>query len=513
VTINSRAPNFRKPSSPNDKPHFTQLNFIDSEGTITEIGNSAEFYGNPIDDIKFLENADSSLTILISKLFDYDIPFPYHRFDISADSVTSYFNYDPPDGSWADSDSPIAIFGDDRYLKAQGEYVFVLDDEFGIIDTLDIPNQDYKLCQFGKHPILYNQNNLVRTDTDSLIILSNLDITIESLTYVDDFLLFVTPTELILTDSQFISDTGWALPINSKVLNITGSGSDYFLTIRNTESGLMSLWQATVGAELTEISANIAEPGAIMGMNNDSMYHYTTTVEMSDNHQQTLVNRTLRDGAFESDYDFLPEIDLSVSDIILDSIVFDSQLPQGFDTLDIYHHYYNGELTLTNNTLDTIHNINIYSQWLLLWYDQYEVNNSYNWDFPITPGQTLTFPIRYESDTAFDNEQISFYCYGYNDRRLETPIEIISNIIASNEEYVPIEFSVYPNPVQDHLTIQVVEEAKIDYAVLYDASGKFVEYFDGNSKVYDVSKIATGIYFFKLVSIDGRHGTQVIYKE
>jgi len=43
---------------------------------------------------------------------------------------------DAPEGNWGNSDFPIAMFGDDRYLMARGEDIFVLDEEFEITDTV-----------------------------------------------------------------------------------------------------------------------------------------------------------------------------------------------------------------------------------------------------------------------------------------------------------------------------------------------------------------------------------------
>jgi len=165
----------------------------------------------------------------------------------------------------------------------------------------------------------------------------------------------------------------------------------------------------------------------------------------------------------------LLRVDLRVSDITLDSIVFDRQEIYGLDTFDFYKHYYNGELTLSNSTSNTVHHTNVYSQWLSTIRIAVESHRNYKLEEPLLPGEGLQIPIRYTSFLEFDTDQLSFYCYGYNDRRMETPVEAVANILASNTDYIPIDFSVYPNPVGDQLTVQLSEESDIDYAILYDA--------------------------------------------
>jgi hypothetical protein len=451
------------------------------------------------------------LTILIGKLYDYDIPWPYHRFDILPVTVLSYFNYDAIE--WEDSHRPIGFFGDSGYIHSTADGVFILDEEFYVIKTVDVEGDDYKICQIGDNPILYNSQSIVSIDSDTVAVSLQARPDLQGLMYVDDQLFVILSDRVSMTDLQFTSEFTWMIPSQSTVTNITGSGEEYFITIYNNDSKETSLWQATGGEQIIELESDVSVPGAIMGRTSDENYLYTTTVEMSENHQQTLVNRTIRDGEYESDYDYVPAIDINLSEITLDSILFDRQLYWGPDTIDIYNHYYNGELTLTNTTEDTIYSANVYSQWLNMHYVSYHRRYNYRLEEQLLPGQSQVISIAYASERQFPDEELVYYCYGYNDRRLEEPIEIYAPLIASSDDIESFDFAIYPNPTQEYLFVESEEQFIIARAEIFDLDGRLVKQFVNPQSRFPVGNLTSGIYHIRVINEDNRSKVLTFYKD
>ena len=59
VMISTSGATYRFVSSTELRIPQTNIEFIDSEGSIHNLGKTNEFYGDPINDIKFVENQDS----------------------------------------------------------------------------------------------------------------------------------------------------------------------------------------------------------------------------------------------------------------------------------------------------------------------------------------------------------------------------------------------------------------------------------------------------------------------
>ena len=70
------------------------------------------------------------------------------------------------------------------------------------------------------------------------------------------------------------------------------------------------------------------------------------------------------------------------------------------------------------------------------------------------------------------------------------------------EENQALSFAIYPNPTQDQLNILFEEE--ISEIKIYDLNGRLLT--EGVSdKIVDVSKLASGVYFLELISINGKN--------
>jgi hypothetical protein len=73
------------------------------------------------------------------------------------------------------------------------------------------------------------------------------------------------------------------------------------------------------------------------------------------------------------------------------------------------------------------------------------------------------------------------------------------------------EFTVFPNPATDKITLQCSQDKEMDKIELMDIQGKLIQaQSSGNSteKQIDISMLTKGIYFIKITS-----GKDVVYKK
>ncbi|WP_052184205.1 T9SS type A sorting domain-containing protein [Psychroserpens sp. Hel_I_66] len=86
----------------------------------------------------------------------------------------------------------------------------------------------------------------------------------------------------------------------------------------------------------------------------------------------------------------------------------------------------------------------------------------------------------------------------------------ISEEQLSTNEFSVLNTKIYPNPVNDVLTIE--SDAIIDSAILYDINGReiLVSKFEGTNYQMDLSELKSGIYFLKVFSSSGNHTLKVL---
>ena len=96
----------------------------------------------------------------------------------------------------------------------------------------------------------------------------------------------------------------------------------------------------------------------------------------------------------------------------------------------------------------------------------------------------------------------------------QTVIQIedyFTNILSSNENKIENKFRVYPNPVNDILTIKNDKNCNIDTFILSDINGREIINQTLNPENLDVSQLQKGIYFLKINS-ENKSFTEKIIK-
>lgn len=95
----------------------------------------------------------------------------------------------------------------------------------------------------------------------------------------------------------------------------------------------------------------------------------------------------------------------------------------------------------------------------------------------------------------------------YKDYVLEEDIEFETGRLATSD------VSVYPNPVEDELTV-VLADSVTGYIAVYNISGHciFTTSLSDGTNTIDLTALSTGIYLVKVHPDDGSVSSQLIYK-
>jgi hypothetical protein len=78
-------------------------------------------------------------------------------------------------------------------------------------------------------------------------------------------------------------------------------------------------------------------------------------------------------------------------------------------------------------------------------------------------------------------------------------------IASINDDYMnSSEFNIYPNPAKDEFVISVKDYSKVDFAEIYDVTGKKMDqiYIDKNATTVNSSNYSKGIYLVKFTDSD-----------
>ncbi len=118
-------------------------------------------------------------------------------------------------------------------------------------------------------------------------------------------------------------------------------------------------------------------------------------------------------------------------------------------------------------------------------------NNTYSfeWEAPATMTDDITFYVSCMAANANSSPSGDFI---YTNSLAVTPL------VDTNLEQLNANITLYPNPVQDILNIQIPQNEITGELQLMDATGKVIEVFNTNTTQIDLSNQATGIYFLQI---------------
>ena len=81
---------------------------------------------------------------------------------------------------------------------------------------------------------------------------------------------------------------------------------------------------------------------------------------------------------------------------------------------------------------------------------------------------------------------------------------------SASDNYVLANFSVYPNPTSEKVTITLQENLQLEKVNIYTALGQLVK--TEKTNVIYVNTLAKGSYFFEVITNKGRATKKVILK-
>ena len=166
----------------------------------------------------------------------------------------------------------------------------------------------------------------------------------------------------------------------------------------------------------------------------------------------------------------------------------------GFDPADVILAYAEN-ITVSNDT--------VYLDWYLMLNTGDTIILDANYYFGQNGIHTISI--------AFDcNGQRSNYHFFYD----LIDIDHITSVVGlENNEWNPLDFSIYPNPSSDRLTIlsNNTEQAKPDKISILNINGKLLKTISNASDMIDVSDLPSGIYFLN-ISVDQQAVTKKFVK-
>lgn len=97
----------------------------------------------------------------------------------------------------------------------------------------------------------------------------------------------------------------------------------------------------------------------------------------------------------------------------------------------------------------------------------------------------------------------------------EEPCDPSLVILYDRYRVEPIRYTIFPNPVNDVLYLELESEAEIVRYELLSASGRVLSasVVDGLSVAIDTRHIASGMFFFRLYDIDGNWKVEKVIKQ
>lgn len=81
----------------------------------------------------------------------------------------------------------------------------------------------------------------------------------------------------------------------------------------------------------------------------------------------------------------------------------------------------------------------------------------------------------------------------------------------SISELITENVSIYPNPAQDYINLNIIDEV-IENILIYDEKGKNVIELNENTKTVDISNLATGVYILNIKTVKQDYSSTIIKK-
>lgn len=229
----------------------------------------------------------------------------------------------------------------------------------------------------------------------------------------------------------------------------------------------------------------VTEYSEEQGVSSIRKYEYETTVNSEMIHEKTLLNvdvlhvnkDTIQNWTDARDYLFLYNIGGKDSIYIFTEL--EDDLNQDFGQVKIAY-FYNEDGSISNA---------IYYFWLGT------LNNGFLFE------QVKT-KYTYDSDGKLTHYQKNYYDAQYNEWRIqETHTYFYSSTVATKVDQAKLknEFSVFPNPASDHITVQTENSTQAQYYI-YDLYGR--QMLSGNlqNNTIDVSGLARGTYLLRIIN-------------
>jgi len=498
-------------SNSNDTDQKLYFNFIAANGDILDIGHTAELHRNNIlKDINYKTHDDGSITILITRLFDYDFMFPFVEIHFDGkDATRVIWDYDFDNVNfWTDSGT---FYGDDSYLIGGQDSLFLVDANHQYLETIaNIGMLEVIHTTLG--PRIYSDTTLYELDDESALV-PVMDFQDLSLfTEFDGHFFAQTQDQVIQMTHDYEIVHAWTISTDQSLYNITGGQDDYYFYLYNNESKQYEIWNTFEGQELTLVVADTNADEALQVITHTLDTEYRLTSQRSGEHEHTLVTATNR-GTEAMDFDYFETLHLVDSQLNLDSILYGGFTLWG-DTIHYDYHYYNGFIAIENQSQDTLRSTNIYTEPIQLHYPWgYDNTITFDVDTLIAPLDTLIYQYQIRTQSPIPQETLQLKIYGANDLTLGYPVVSNTPIIASTNSIESLPFLVFPNPVSDKIRIEVENPQDLSHVIMTTIDGRVVKYFDSYQESYPVQDLMVGLYSLRIITQSGQQGVQMIYIE
>lgn len=112
-------------------------------------------------------------------------------------------------------------------------------------------------------------------------------------------------------------------------------------------------------------------------------------------------------------------------------------------------------------------------------------------------------------DSSIDNSQYNFYNVGSGWHNSAFPGSIMIRPVMGKygyfigvDENQEVAFDIYPNPAQNVVRIEGIDESLCNEIVIYDVTGRAVKHFEYSNEL-NVSELQTGVYMIRVIMNDG----------
>jgi hypothetical protein len=464
-------------------PDATLVNFLEKDGSITELEVfNKQSVGIATSNLK----EDGSIDIYLTQIFEVDIILTtVHKinfdgqtlivesFDLEYNSVFLIpFNLEV-------IDSDLIFKADDKLFKWDGE-VSLLEDPFyydSFYKALDGSLYFYNHVEIVKYE--NNQMTTVLGPMDRAFRLSQ-DLDSSFLLLASNYLENWTTNFDSINWSTLVGENLYPrkLMVNSKGIFLSiYENFEYSIYQIDQDSSRLYYKATNPNTEYREIYIN-QDSEFLLGDHDNGFY------------KNTLIYKRPLNTSFEEDFD---SIDIAIEDLFLEKGPFVMDLGP-YQTYE-----YTIELSVKNNSNDTILHFDLYSDELSSWFP-WAYNLAFKIEEIILPGESKAITI---TDEFIEADQVNFFIPGANhlrDLNLEDNEIFVFARGSANQESAVTPVDVYPNPVSGKLFFQLQSENT--FYEIYTLTGQKIKTGWLNSNTLDVENFTDGIYFIRLIAND-----------